>query len=895
MLPSTDEVVPLSLDDRIARRVAAALGTAALLLGARGARADDAADARALFGLERPAPAPAATCAELDFGCVFAEDPLAAFAPAAITAVLDGAWLRALPTLGTTHDRLARYALGTGPDPRGLTVPGATALEHRWLVDGAPADDIRTGTAGTAVPLEFIDAIAVTTGGFAVRDGASTGALIDARLRGGDRAMLETAAWLTLAAPERAVAPARYAPITARVATPAAIRASVVAGGPIARVAGARLWWFAGARPGLDANAFERVGARLVDRDADGAYDRDRDGLVTEEIARATTTRGSFEVPLVARVGADRGAHALALTAIGTWSGVPSVDPMATPGAGELEERRIVGDLIATWRGRWARTRAQVQWAWHRDQAAQRAADGADLPQLNTAFVPSVSFAPDDFAIAVGCDDGAAADPYTRVTNCPLATGYYARGGAGLLTDVTADRPSVTASVARLVGAHRLEVGVTGEDARLRVERRYTGGFLRRTLFGADEIDTRFVELGAGPAFPEACADDGSVSCRLLERSTLRYRTRSAALWWSETWRPGEGIAVEIGARGELMELGEAIELRALLPRVGAAWDPLGGGRSRIYAGFARTMPHLPGRLAELVDGGPSELTIVTIPQGTSRFLDVDRGLLAADGLAPMIAEDLTAGAEVALARAVRIGISGHARILRRGLDRDGVLVVGPGASGGAAADRRAGEVAIELTTSRAAPVALHLGYLYARARGNWNGPTDPSLGTTYYTSGELAGAPTTGDLSSDLRHRFFAEVVTSRRVALGDLEIAGRATAASGRPIGVFDGGGTVIIARGPLGRTPPVTSVNVRVALRRGAFEAGLEIANLFDRRTPTTVDERYTTARVRPIVGGTAADLVFARDEDGAAAPGSPGYGRTTSYTAALRGLVYARLQY
>ena len=119
--------------------------------------------------------------------------------------------------------------------------------------------------------------------------------------------------------------------------------------------------------------------------------------------------------------------------------------------AGDLREktvdRRLVGDVIATWRGRWPRTRALVQWAWHRDQLRAHAGDELD-PQINTAFVPTASLVPDDFDVAVGCDDGAAADPYAQIPNCPLSTGYYARGGAGLLTDVTADRPSATASIA---------------------------------------------------------------------------------------------------------------------------------------------------------------------------------------------------------------------------------------------------------------------------------------------------------------------------------------------------------------------------------------------------------------------------------------------------------------
>src|SRR5262249_2752343 len=137
-----------------------------------------------LFGDQRPKPPPSCDDGR-DFGCVAATNPLVALAPFALSQWLPAKYLLGLPVADLTHDQVAGYAAGAGRDEAGPTFGGATGLENRWTIDGAPADDIKTGGVGTRLPLIFLDGIRVQAGGFAARDRTSTGGTIDAQLIGG--------------------------------------------------------------------------------------------------------------------------------------------------------------------------------------------------------------------------------------------------------------------------------------------------------------------------------------------------------------------------------------------------------------------------------------------------------------------------------------------------------------------------------------------------------------------------------------------------------------------------------------------------------------------------------------------------------------------------------------
>ena len=177
-----------------------------LLASTPAAHADDPHD---IFGLgpKRPAtpPPPAIDCTDgAAFGCAGATDPLADVSPGALATWLTAPYLLGLPVADATHDAVAHYGTGGARDDTGVLFGGASGLEHRWTIDGAPADNLRSGGVDTRLPLTFLTGIRTTAGGFSARDRVSTGGTIDAQLiSGGKDHTLVARVWGSLSAQPR--------------------------------------------------------------------------------------------------------------------------------------------------------------------------------------------------------------------------------------------------------------------------------------------------------------------------------------------------------------------------------------------------------------------------------------------------------------------------------------------------------------------------------------------------------------------------------------------------------------------------------------------------------------------------------------------------------------------
>jgi len=70
-------------------------------------------------------------------------------------------------------------------------------------------------------------------------------------------------------------------------------------------------------------------------------------------------------------------------------------------------------------------------------------------------------------------------------------------------------------------------------------------------------------------------------------------------------------------------------------------------------------------------------------------------------------------------------------------------------------------------------------------------------------------------------------------------------------------------------------IAQANVRLGARWRGFDVVLDVFNVFDRQTATNLDEIYAGLTVRPISGGTEADLVFLKTESGGAPVRRSGY--------------------
>lgn len=834
------------------------------------------ADPRDLFGFDRKPRKPPPGCAEATKLACPRRDGAA---PAAVETYLTRAYLRRLPLADADVGAAAALALGATRDGAGLAWSGASSLDNRWFLDGAPVDAPRFGDLTTEIPIGFLAGLRIRTAGFSARDGAALGATIDAELReGGDHHGGEARVWLGAGRSPSAAERARdlYQPFTARYADLRTLSALAVVDGPLPSIAGAQAWYVLGVAPRLTDQGLERRAFRRVDADGDGVADRDRGGaLVHEELAAQHRDGLAYALPVLVRLGL-RGAHQeLALTGLAHLGrGVRWQGAAEAAAAGVDQDSRNL-DLIATWRGRWDATTLRAQAAWHR--AARREsprAAGGEAMAIGTAYVPPPDPAAGDAidrAIRLGCDDSAGgADPYPQLANCPLATGFYATGGAGLLADVVQDRPAVGADVEHRLGEHLLGAGVSGEDARVVIDQRYTGGSLRQQLAPDLYLDSEFV-------------DDA--------RTT--YRTRTAAAYLTDTWRPAPAIAVEYGVRGQSTQLGTALVLREILPRVGAAWDFLGRGRSRAFVGWGRYAQVLPAGIGERVLAGPAVRQTLTLG-GDEQTSLTGRGAVPIDGGARGTrVDEALAGVEVGLPDVIRLGVSVRARHLGRALEDEAGALTAAGARGGVAATREYREVATWLEGAPTAELGLRVGYAWSRLRGNYPGPYDPiegyTLGTsTLFDDGDDGNA--TGALPTDQPHRFFAELALRGRWRGYALEGGLRASVGSGRPRDVRVGGDQVFaIPRGAAGRLPAIATANLHLAARRGRLQATLDLFNLFDRRAPTAIDDRYADD-VRPIAGGDRGDLIWLKDAfDDGAAHVNPGYGRVTRYQAPLAALL------
>lgn len=832
------------------------------MLGFAGvAHADDPRD---VFGLKPKKLEAPLDCADgRVFGCAEATDPLADDVPYALRTFFPSTYLLSLPTADATQIDVAGYAIGAGPD---TSFAGATFLENRWTIEGAPADGLRTGAPDTPVPLVFMQGMLVKAAGFAARDRVSTGGTIDVQLRRGTaKHEVDARVWAGWSADpsRRPLLPLTYN-VRSGVVTPGPfITAQLVATGPLVDH-----WWYAaGVAPSISRTNFKFTASTLVDADHDGVPDGVPGIVATQVVERDTRDETTYSVPFMARTGWDGGPHHLELTLVGAVSNDTRYLYNATLQAAAVDGTNLVGDAIATWRSEWKDTHVRLQAAWHRSQRRESAHDpaAANIPQLLSAYVPATLS--EDPTLAGACSD-MGADPFPDLVNCPLPIGWFYSGGAGALVDTTGDRPSITADLTHRFGNNVVRVGGTGEDTRLDTDTRFTGGQQIRSLFPEHMEVRQFLD----PNTP--CGDTGP--CPTVDTSQLSWRTRYTAAYVEDTWHAAPNLQVDGGLRWELMWVGSALHFsNQLAPRLGLAWDPLGGGRSRVWASMGRSYAMLPAGLGQTVLRRDRYVDTITSPFGTSRSVETGAAFAVAPGIEPITQDELTAGAELSPVRNLRMTVWALGAWLRRGLDTTPDGVGNP-----PTASRATEQVGAEVATSPGGNLVLRIGYMYGHTEGTWTGAYDPAQGAVLYAGDafDFTDRNLDGALPTSAGHRTYIEAIKSGRVGPVGLSFSTRLTVASGRPLSVLgnsDEGLIFLLPRGSLGRAPLLTQTNVRLAATWRGVDLVLDVFNLFDHRDATNLDEVYAGTSIHPIVNGDASDLVFLRSEGGSVPAKSSGF--------------------
>jgi hypothetical protein len=99
--------------------------------------------------------------------------------------------IRTLP-VGRNYADILRISPGVGTDNaetqgRGLpfSIYGATSLENQWLVDGANTTNVIKGSQGKALPNEFVEEVQIKTSGYEAEYGRATGGIVNVLTKSG--------------------------------------------------------------------------------------------------------------------------------------------------------------------------------------------------------------------------------------------------------------------------------------------------------------------------------------------------------------------------------------------------------------------------------------------------------------------------------------------------------------------------------------------------------------------------------------------------------------------------------------------------------------------------------------------------------------------------------------
>jgi hypothetical protein len=296
----------------------------------------------------------------------------------------------------------------------------------------------------------------------------------------------------------------------------------------------------------------------------------------------------------------------------------------------------------------------------------------------------------------------------------------------------------------------------------------------------------------------------------------------------------------------------------------------------------------LPAGLGSTIISRPKTVDRIVSQFGEGRSVDQGAVIAVASDVKPIAQDELTAGAQFAVAETVLITAWLQGRWLRRGLDTTTHGFDNPGRYGGTPALRETGIFATEVATSPTAKTVLRIGYMYGHTIGSWTGAFDPRQGAVLYAGSDYDGSSVNqlGLLPTDIGHRVYVEAQRTGHLGSVPLTVSTRLTAGSGRPrsaLGDSDEGILFLIPRGTAGRGPVTSQANVRLATRWRGLDITLDLFNVFDRRDPTNIDEVYAGGVIRPIDHGESADLVFLKTESGADAVRRATYRSATAFQA------------
>ena len=749
---------------------------------------------------------------------------------------------------------VARVAPGTQEDETGTAFYGSTGLENTYIVDGLNVTGTWFGDKAKELNFDFIEAVEVKTGGLPAEYGRTTGGILNVITKSGGNDFHGSAFGFFAGGAlqsDNQTATQRPADTTTVDDTSSAYDFGAELGGRIVRD---RLWFFAAFNRVID-NSQTTV---IRDLESQGAP-----GVGSVVPGRSQANR--FASKLTWRPAAS---STLALSAFGdpsTFTG-PVAGINGPPSTYEGSYDTGGTSLTARYEGTFG------------GSLLVRGSFG----QYRNSF----TFSGPGTAVARFDDNSVSPQAST--------------GGIGFYGDDRTRRDVGKLDVSKFVSAHELKIGgdveaVTG------VANDYVSGGDFVARFEEDGQDFYGHYLYLDDRAPGFDPNDPATWQPILPFHSVPH-TRNLSAYAQDAWRIRRNLTLNLGLRFERQKLQDRdgktpLALDNWAPRLGAAWDVTGNGRSKLYAAWSRYFESIPQIIQYLAFGGRTFM-------GAYNF-DPTPGAIVPDPAAPWASGAFGGGSTavapgiqgqsvdewlVGFEREVRGDFVVGAKVNRRRLHRviedvtagnGDYLFANPGegvARTLAAIDgssvpspkARRDNLSLEATARKRFSRGWQLlaSYLFTHLEGNYDGSYQRSTGqwTPNWNSGfDFANflVNAFGPLTSESVHQLKLDGSYELRGKAKGLNLGLSTRWYSGLPLNAYGFSALYysnqhyLVPRGTVGRNPANAEIDVHasypIRLGKGArLLVQADAFNLLNRQAILQFDQRYNRIQDGPCAG-------------------------------------------
>jgi outer membrane receptor protein involved in Fe transport len=594
------------------------------------------------------------------------EAPVIDTASTRIGASLTGQAVSSLP-LGRNFASVANTVGGAGSDAGGLTLYGASGLENQYIIDGLNTTGVRYGNQGKSLNIEFVQDVEVRTGGYEAEFGQVLGANINVvtksggnEFHGGVFGYYDSG---TLASADQHAAD-RDAVAQGQFTLPRRYDLGLDLGGYVLKD---RLWFF---------GAYNRVASdQEYSRVESVTYYTPATFTTNLKDGTDTTRTNLFSGKLTYRASPG---HSFTLSVFGDPSTSDGRNGEIGPDSAALISVRGGGtDVSARWDGLFgSQFLVQAQYGYHEEKNRQ-----------------SSGFA-DQLAIA-------------QLRRGTGVVQFLPGSGPPELDDENYRRNVYKLSGTAFLGAHEVKAGVNFENMNSTRAVRFGGGGEIIQFLARGSGAFQFAQHSFFVRSPPNCIvlSDGTLGDFGFVDPTTCYgwepvnsfsgnpTARNLSLFAQDSWKVLPNLTVNAGLRYDDQRLLDAAgDARIKLtgqwsPRLGAVWDPIKNGRSKVFASYGRFYQVLPQDLQVLSLGTQTYANIYNltidrldpvadprvIPLAPTLFDPFFAYIYGGDYVPPdlkgMYQDEFILGAEVEAVKGWSIGVKGIYKSLGRTIE----------------------------------------------------------------------------------------------------------------------------------------------------------------------------------------------------------------------------------